>query len=154
MKTPRYKKDIFVIIFLFIGLAFIIFGLLSFANIIRPTAHSQVQDHNLMGLIFCIIGLIFFITQGILRYLSFREVSIHRELISKGTKVKGTIKRIVLQKSIKYGGKSPYVLFYTYTYEGKDIQSKSSLFWEKPRYHIGDQIEAFVDESGNSALDV
>lgn len=152
MKKPKYKSDVYAFIFLCLGLAFIIFGCLSFANIIKPTAHSLVQDQILLGQIFCFLGIACCIIQVVFKIFSYKQAKLHNELISTGTKIVGTIEKISLQKGIRVERKSPFVVYYTYSYKDKVYHNKSYLLWDKPNLSNGDKIDIFVNEIGQSTL--
>lgn len=154
MKKPKYKSDLLAFVFLCLGLAFIIFGCLSFVNIIKPTAHSLVQDQILLGQIFCFLGTTFCIIQAVFRNFSYKQEKLHSELISTGTKIVGTIERISLQKGIRFGKKSPFIIYYTYSYKEKNHRNKSCLLWEKPNLSNGDEIDIFVNEIGQSTFEL
>lgn len=154
MKKPKYKSDLLAFIFLCLGLAFIIFGCLSFANIIKPTAHSLVQNQILSGQIFCFLGTTFCVIQAVFRIFSYKQAKLHSELISTGTKIVGTIERISLQKGTQFGKKSPFIVYYTYSYKDKIHHNKSCLLWDKPNLSNGDKIDIFVNDIGQSTFEL
>lgn len=154
MKKPIYKSDVYAFVFLSLGLGFIFFGCLSFVNIIKPTARSSVQDPILAGQIFCFLGTTFCVIQSAFRIFSFKQAKLHRELISMGTKIVGTIEKISLQKGITFGKKSPFIVYYTYLYEDKIYHNKSFLLWDKPNLSNGDKIDIFVNDIGQSTFEL
>src|SRR5690554_3203530 len=145
MKEPKYKRDLLAVIFLFLGLGFIILSCLSFANIINVTADSLVQDKTLLGQIFCFLGIILLFMQVSFRIVSNKKENLHSELILTGRKIAGRIERISLQKGIKYKKKSPFIVFYTYTYKDRIYHNKSCLLWDKPNLNKGDKVDVFVN---------
>ncbi len=152
MKKPIYMSDIYAFVFLSLGLGFIFFGCLSFLNITKPTAHSSVQDPILAAQIFCILGTTMCVIQSVFRINSKKQAKIHRELISTGTKIEGTIDRISFQKGITFGRKSPYIIFFTYLYEDRVHHNKSCLIWDHPSLNKGNKIDIFVNDIGQSTL--
>lgn len=154
MKKPKYKSDLLAFIFLCLGLAFIILGCLSFINIIKPTAHSLVQEQILLGQIFCFLGATFCVIQLVLRIFSYKRAKLQSELISKGNKIVGTVERVSLQKWIQFGRKLPYIVYYTYSYKDKIYHNKSYLLWEKPNLSRGDKIDIFVNDIGQSTVEL
>jgi len=154
MKKPKYKSDLLAFIFLHLGLAFIIFGCLSFVNIIKPTSHSLVQDQILLGQIFCFLGITFCVIQTVFRIFSYKKAKLHSELISTGTKIDGAIEKISLQRWMQFGKKSPFIVYYTYSYKDKTYHKKSCLLWDKPNLSNGDKIDIFVNDIGQSTVEL
>ena len=154
MKKPKYKSDLLAFIFLCLGLGFIIFGCLSFVNIVKPTAHSFVQDRILSGQIFCFLGTTFCVIQAAFRIFSYKQAKLHSQLISTGTKIVGTIEKISLQKGTTFGKKSPFIVYYTYSYKDKIYHNKSCLLWDKPNLSNGDKIDIFVNDIGQSTFEL
>lgn len=152
MKKPKYTSEILSIIFLVLGSVFILFGCLSFAKIIKPTAHSYVQDSTLMGQIFCLLGGLFCIMQVIFKVFNYNQIKLENELISTGIKIVGKVERVRSQKQITFGRKSPYVVYYTYLYKDKIHHKKSYLLWDKPDLSNGDKINVFINNKWQSTL--
>ena len=155
MKQYKYMSDLYALAFLFLGVAFIVGGCLSFVNIIKPTGHSLVQDHIVAGVIFYFIGIVFYVIHAVCRLLSYKHKKLHNKLISTGTKMIGIIEEISIQKWIRFGKyrkKSPFIIYYTYLYENKNYQHKSYLFWDKPNLSKGDKIDIFVNDFGQSTF--
>lgn len=154
MKKPKYKSDLLAVIFLFLGLGFIILACLSFANIINVTADSLVQDKTLLGQIFCFLGIILLLMQVLFRIVSNKQEKLHSELILTGTRIAGRVEKISLQKGIKYKKKSPFIVFYTYTYKDRIYHNKSCLLWDKPNLGKGDKVDVFVNDIGQSTINL
>ncbi len=154
MKKPKYKSDVYAFVFLSLGLGCIILGCLSFLNIIKPTARSLVQDPILLGQISFFMGTTFFVIQAVFRIFSYKQAKLHSELISTGAKIVGTIKRISLQKGITFGKKSPFIVYYTYSFKDKIHHNKSCLLWDKPNLSNGNKIDIFVNDIGQSTFEL
>ena len=152
MKKPKYKSDVYAFVFLSLGLGSIILCCLSFLNIIKPTARSLVQDPILSGQISFFMGTTFFVIQAAFRIFSYKQAKLHSELISTGTKIVGTIERISLQKGITFGKKSPFIVYYTYSFKDKIYHNKSCLLWDKPNLSNGNKIDIFVNDIGQSTF--
>ena len=152
MKNPKYTEQLYAIIFLCLGCAFIVFGLLSFGGILTPTPHSMVQNNIIIGIVFSVLGIIFFITQIVFAVLASKKKKLHWELLTNGIKVSGTVEKVYMQKYMQYGQKSPYRVLYTYTYQNKTYHSKSCLLWDKPQVKETDSIEVYANVSGAHAL--
>lgn len=154
MKSPKYTEQLYAIIFLCLACAFIIFGLLSFGGILKATSHSVVQNTTILGIVFSVLGISFFITQMILSILAHKKNKLHIELLANGTKVTGIVEKVYMQKYTQYGRKCPYRVLYTYTYQNKVYHCKSYLIWVKPHVKETDMIEVYVNASGESTIQV
>ena len=119
MRRPKYNEELLKTIFLWLGVGFIVMGLLSFIGILEPTAYSWVQEPNIMGMIFLIWGVAFFIVQTILGVIASSKDKLHNELLVSGTQISGTVEKVYLQISTRYAGEYPYRIIYTYTCQGK-----------------------------------
>jgi hypothetical protein len=154
MKEPNYKSALYAIIFLWLGLGFVIFAVLSFAGVMTPTEHSLVQDQTLLGGIFSILGITFVLVQVAFRRFSHHQVKLHNDLMISGSKISGNIESIRYQKWIQFAKKSPYVVYYTYTHKNNKTRHKSNLLWEKPNVSVGDQIDIYVNDDGQSTAEL
>ena len=152
MSEPRYTQDIFKKMFLWMGIGWIVMGLLGFAGILKPTADSMVQDSKVMGMIFTALGIVFFIAQSVMRIIVSRKKKLHDELIANGTKVNGTVEKVYRQNLVRYGGKYPYIIYYAYTYEDKVYHGESHLFWDIPDVMEHDPIVVYTNHSGKSTI--
>lgn len=154
MMKPLYKSDVYAFVFLALGLGFIFFGCLGVLNIVKPTAQSIVQDPILAGQIFFFLGMILCVIQLAFRNISIRQAKLHRELVSKGTKIVGTVEKISLQKGIMIGKKSPVIVYYNYLYDNKIYHNKSCLLWDLPNLSNGNKIDIFVNDNGQSTFEL
>lgn len=153
MNEPRYAEDVLKTIWLWIGIAFIAFGgALSLIDALRPRAHSMAQETNLNGIIMLALGTVFLITQSVQRVIASRKRKLHNDLLASGTKVNGTVKKVCQQNTVRYGGKYPYVVFYTYNYQGKVYQGESYLLWDMPDVMENDPIVVYANDSGKSTI--
>lgn len=152
MKNPEYIEQIYAVVFFFLGFAFIVFGVLSLLTILKPTSHSLVQDSRMIGAGFIMLGIAFLIVQRIFIRLASNKNQLRRELSSNGTKVIGKVEKVYMSKQIKGWGKFPYRVLYTYNYQGKVYRGKSCLLWEKPDVKETDSIEVYVNDAGESTI--
>ncbi len=152
IKKPKYIAQIYSFIFLFIGVAFIISGLLVALGIMSPSKHSAVQDKNSMTLIFCMISLGFFVASSILISISCVSEKKRRELISNNKTVIGTVEEVRYKRGISLGKISPYVICFSYSLNGENYSDKSYLVWEKPKLTVGDRVEVYVNDFGNCTV--
>ncbi len=96
----------------------------------------------------------FMVLEEVFRIFSYKQAKLHSELISTGTEIVGTIERISLQKGIRCRKKSPFIVYYTYSYKDKIYHNKSCLLWDKPSLSNGDKIDIFVNDIGQSTFEL
>ena len=132
MNRIKYAEQLYALISMCLGCAFIVFGLLSFIGILQPTSTSIVQSQRNIGIVFSVLGVAFLIAQAIFTALASAKKKSYYELISNGIKVNGIVEKVYMQKFLQYGKKSPYRVLYSYTYGGKIYHHKSHLLWDKP----------------------
>lgn len=152
MNKPRYTEALLKIIFLWLGIAFLATGLLSFFGVIKPTANSMVQVPALLGITFSSLGIAFLLVQGFLAVIVSFKNKLHQELLASGTKFCGTVEKVYLQKYTQYGKKSPYRIIYTYVYQGTVFRHESRLLWDKPDFKEQDPIEVYANDMGKSTI--
>ena len=124
MNRIKYAEQLYALISMCLGCAFIVFGLLSFIGILQPTSTSIVQSQRNIGIVFSVLGVAFLIAQAIFTALASAKKKSYYELISNGIKVNGIVEKVYMQKFLQYGKKSPYRVLYSYTYGGKIYHHK------------------------------
>lgn len=154
LKKPKYMSKLYAVIFLCLGVVFFILACLAFLGILKPSAHSQVQSAVILGRVFGFLSTLYFVICAIFEISSRKKERLHNELITNGMKKIATVEKIFIQKRTQYGTKSPYRLCYTYTHQSKIYHQKSHLLWEKPNLNEGDFIDAYIDDLGNSTVEL
>lgn len=152
MKQPKYTSGLLAVTFLSLGIVFIILGILCFSGLIKPSAHSLVQDSAHMGISFVSLGVALCIVQVVLKMLNHKSDQQNSQLLTHGAKLSGTVEKVCLQRYSRYGNKSPYRIYYTYSYQGTVYHHKSVLLWDKPNLQAGDPIEVYVNDFGKSTI--
>lgn len=152
MKKPRYMEELLKIIFAWLGFMFICSGILCVLGVMKPSAHSMIQDPTILGGVFSALGMAFILVHFIFNVIANKKSKLYSELISKGMKIQGEVEKVYLQRYVKYGKKFPYRIVYKYRYQGKEYRHKSGLFWEKPDLAAGDRVVVYVNEWGKSAM--
>lgn len=154
MSEPRYTEDIFTKMFLWMSIGWIamglIMGMLGYIGALKPRAGSSGIEMDFI--LFIVFGIIFFIAQSVQRAIASRKKKLHNELIANGTKVNGTVEKVCLQNLVRYGGKSPYIILYSYTCQGKVYQGESYLFWDIPDVLEHAPIVVYTDNAGKSTI--
>ena len=143
MKKLNYTEDLLRVIFFWIGTFFIVSGVLSFLGILKPAVNSGIQDSDMLGAVFSIIGVLLCIISAVLGIYTTKLDKLHLELIENGTRVKGTVEKVCLQKYTRYRRQTPYSKVYYH---------KSRLVWEKPEFKKGDLITVYVNNFGKSTV--
>ena len=59
MNRIKYAEQLYALISMCLGCAFIVFGLLSFIGILQPTSTSIVQSQRNIGIVFSVLGVAF-----------------------------------------------------------------------------------------------
>lgn len=152
MKKPRYMEELLKIIFAWLGFMFICSGILCVLGVMKPSAHSMIQDPTILGGVFSALGMALILVHFIFNVIANKKSKLYSELISKGMKIQGEVEKVYLQRYVKYGKKFPYRIVYKYRYQGKEYRHKSGLFWEKPDLAAGDRVVVYVNEWGKSAM--
>ncbi|RRD95232.1 hypothetical protein EII17_04115 [Clostridiales bacterium COT073_COT-073] len=156
MKQPKYVIEIYVIVFFIMSIVFLSLGTLGYFNLLKPTAHSIIQESATIGAVFLGIGIFFGVITMILKIMVSRKKMREQEMMQRGRVIAATVENVVKMKNILYGKnpgkKSPYRVYYSYMHNEMEFYQKSNLFWEKPPYKIGDEIAIWVDEDGYSLL--
>ncbi len=128
MNRIKYAEQLYALISMCLGCAFIVFGLLSFIGILQPTSASIVQSQRHIGIVFSVLGVAFLIAQAIFTVLASAKRKSYCELISNGIKVNGIVERVYMQKFLQYG-KSPRTEFFTAIHtEGRFIITKAIFY--------------------------
>ncbi len=152
MRKPKYVAQLMGFIFLCIGVVFVFLGILVAIGVMHPSKHSMVQDSTTMTLIFCMIGTTFCMVNAVLVVVSRKKENQHNELISNNKRVTGKVEEIQYKRGITFGKTSPYVICFSYSLNGENYRGKSCLIWEKPDLTVGDNIEIYVNNVGNSTV--
>ena len=152
MKKPKYMEELLATVFLLIGITFVCTSILCMTGAEQPKTTSPIQDPVLLGVSFLVMGLFMIIAGIILRVMGTRKNKLSSELLTSGAKVKGIVENVYLQRYTHYGPQSPYRIWYTYCYNGKEYHHKSGFIWEKPNLMSGDTIIVYVNDYGKSAM--
>ena len=145
MKKPSSVVSIFGIVFSLLGPFFYIAGLLSKYKILKTSINSKGDPAEL----FPIFGIIFFISGGLL--ISYTKINdiIRNKIKETGYKISGEITKIKELKYTHYGNRSqnPFVIYYTYVYDGIRYKNKSHLLWDRnTTFNVGDNLSVYVNK--------
>ena len=67
MKKLNYTEDLLRVIFFWIGIFFLVSGVLSFLGILKPAVNSGIQNPDMLGTVFSITGVLLCIISAVLR---------------------------------------------------------------------------------------
>ena len=152
MKKLNYTEDLLRVISFWIGIFFLVSGVLSFLGILKPAVNSGIQNPDMLGTVFSITGVLLCIISAVHRIYTAKLDTLHLQLIENGTKVKGLVEKVYLQKYTRYRRQIPYRILYSLTYHDKVYYHKSRLVWEKPDLKKGDLITVYVNNLGKSTV--
>ena len=96
MNRIKYAEQLYALISMCLGCAFIVFGSLSFIGILQPTSTSIVQSQRNIGIVFSVLGVAFLIAQAIFTVLASAKKKSYYELISNGIKVNGIVEKVYI----------------------------------------------------------
>lgn len=154
MKDIKYIEQMYAIVFLCLGCVFIFLGFIGYQGILKPTAHSMIKDSAIINMISYVEGIICLIIMLIFKIFAIKKSKSHKELLLNGFKLTGIVEKVYIQNYTKYAGHSPFRIIYRYVYEGKEYHRKSYFLWEKPKLEKGDSIEVYVNDSGQSTVQI
>lgn len=97
MKKLNYTENLLRVIFFWIGIFFLVSGVLSFLGILKPAVNSGIQNPDMLGTVFSITGVLLCIISAALGIYTVKLDKLHLQLIENGTKVKGLVEKVYLQ---------------------------------------------------------
>ena len=53
---------------------------------------------------------------------------------------------------VRYAGKTPYIVIYTFNHQGKVYHRESCFLWDKPDVMASDSIVVYINDSGKSTI--
>ena len=150
VKKPRSMWGLTGWVFLILGAAFLLCGLLSQAGIMRMKPGSQGDPR----VVFPIMGCAFLMAgAGTLLMAILKEKS-RKLLLQIGTPVTGKVVSVDQLSFTTWGTSHPYVVHFTYENDGMPYHGKSCLLWTLPTVKEDDTVTVMVDEESpkHSAL--
>lgn len=139
---PKSIKGAFGVIFLFIGVAFLLMGAGLRLHILKPD-HTEGNP----AFWFPIIGGSMFLIGFVLFLWGYLWVRRQKNLQREGILVEGKITCIRHLIYLKFNRKRPFRIYFTYEWEGFSYRGKSTLLWHKPKQQAGDGIFLLIDEN-------
>lgn len=91
------------------------------------------------------------IVQTVLGGIVSRKKKLHNELLVNGNRINGTVEKVSVEMGVRYAGKTPYIVIYTFNHQGK-VYHRESFFWDKPDVMADDSIVVYINDSGKSTI--
>lgn len=141
MGKPRSTWRMASLIFLILGAAFLLSGILSQAGIMKTSPNS----HGDPRVVFPILGCAFLMVGAVLFLVASYKEKRRKLLLQTGVPVTG---RVVSVKQLTYmqkGNSHPYVVYFTYESDGVQYHGTSHLLWMPPTVRENDSLTVMVD---------
>ncbi len=154
MKSPKYITDMFAFVLFHLGVMFLLFGGLTAFGFMGATESSLIQDRESLALTFAVLGSGMLSLIAVVDYYSCKWESLHNELLESGRKITANVDSVKRLSMLKLNRKSPYRVYCTFTHDGVTCQGKSQLIWQKPTLQVGDSVNVYVNDKGQSAVEL
>ena len=125
MNRIKYAEQLYALISMCLGCAFIVFGLLSFIGILQPTSTSIVQSQRNIGIVFSVLGVAFLIAQAIFTALASAKKKSYYELISNGIKVNGIVEKVYMLDALN--AQYDDIISWADMYDSASMESKKMI---------------------------
>lgn len=130
MKKPKTIKRLSSYILIILGAYFILDGLF-----LNPEIYMFIP----LGIVILALGSIIFLRD--------QQSEKRKNLLLSGeTCLKAKVSHIKQKPFTSWGEKHPYVVTFTYEFEGASYQGKSHLLWEKPQLKTGDILKVYIEK--------
>ena len=94
MKKLNYTEDLLRVIFFWIGIFFLVSGVLSFLGILKPAVNSGIQNPDMLGTVFSITGVLLWIISSALEIYTTNLNKLHLQLIENATKGNSLVEKV------------------------------------------------------------
>lgn len=137
---PRNFWEFYGRLFFILGGSFLLIGLLSQAGIMKmkPGAHGDPR-------VFAIIGCLFLIVAGLSQFMGVHMVKRNKLLLQTGTPISGTIISVKQLQFTRFSTSYPYVVYFTYEWEGMQYKGKIGPLWSIPSIKENDNETIYID---------
>ncbi len=152
MKHIKYVSSIYGISFLCLCAIFLFISTFSFVAPLFPINPDKTQDFIVLAWVFSLIAFALFIIAILCKLMSYNQKKRDELLLVEGVSIIGKIENVNKQKLITFCFSQPYKIIYSYYFNGGKYSGKSYLMWDLPKFNIGDSIEIYVDNMGNSVI--
>ena len=151
MKKPESMWEFCGRLFLLLGVLFVLFGILTQAGVMRmrPGSRGGPEAFFFSGFAFLAAG-IFVLFASVLRKRR------KKRILKSGMSVPGTVASVEQLSYTRWNTSYPYVIRFTYEWEGVRYKGKSGLIWTPPSVKESDPLSVAIDEENpkNYALEL
>lgn len=115
-------------------------GLLSQTGIMKmkPGAHGDPR-------VFSIVGCFLLIVAGLSLLIGFYITKKNKLLMQTGTQILATIVSVKQLQYTRFSASYPYVVYYSYEWEGVQFKGKSGLLWNIPSFQEPGKGTIYID---------
>lgn len=137
---PRNFAEFYGRLFFILGASFLLIGLLSQAGVMKmkPGAHGDPR-------VFAITGCLFLIVAGVSQVMGVYMVKRDKLLIQTGTPISGAIVSVKQLRFTRFTTSYPYVVYFTYEWEGVQYKGKMGPLWDIPSLKEHDNRTIYID---------
>ncbi len=141
MEKPRSTWKMVGLIFLILGAAFLLSGILSQAGIMKTSPNSRGDPR----VVFPILGCVFLMAGAVLSLVASFKEKRRKLLLQTGLPVTGRVVSVKQLSYIQKGNSHPYVVYFTYESDGIQYQGTSRLLWTLPTVQENDTLTVMID---------
>lgn len=141
MKKPENMWKLCGDVFLILGTAFLLSGVLSRMGILHTNPESQ-GDPKFW---FPVLGCVLLVLWTIMCAVANRKERDYKLLLREGTQTKGYVTSVKQLMFTRWNGLHPYVVCFTYEVEGFRYSGKSRLLWSQPQVCEQDTVTVYID---------
>lgn len=145
LKKPISIKQIWGIVLMCLGVAYIVSGVFNRVSWVQ----LNTQSSNHFEVIILPIGLLCLFYGILLIVLPIYFYHLKKKLLDNGVPIEGTVTKVKYLSYTQFGTQSPYRVYYTYNYKGRQCKGKSRLLWSKPECEVNDIITIYVHTEKN-----
>lgn len=137
---PRSLSEFYGRLFFILGGSFLLIGLLFQNGIMKmkPGAHGDPRMFLIAGCSLLIVACLFLL-------MGFYITRKNKLLIQTGTPIVGTIISVKQLRFTRFTTSYPYVVYFTYDWEGVQYKGKSDLLWTIPSFKESDKRTIYID---------
>lgn len=151
MKKPESMWEFCGRLFLLLGVLFVLFGILTQVGVMRMRSGSRGGPEVFF---FSGSAFFFFSLEPTRTKRKFRPPK--RRIPKSGMSVPGTVASVEQLSYTRWNTSYPYVIRFTYEWEGVRYKGKSGLIWTPPSVKESDPLSVVIDEENpkNYALEL
>lgn len=146
MKKPNAILQFFIFMCFIMGPIFLISGIMVQAGLLAVSEHSKGDP----AVWFPVLGIGFLLVGTFIALFSVYQSRQREQLLLNGIPLQGIITGVTQLSWMRWGSQSPYVVYFSYEYEGTAYNGKSGLLWNIPIVYPNDNITVCIDSNDAS----